>query len=106
MRRFDFSGAPMCLFDSLGFAWDRVALKAVSAKRLTADVQAVGERFLRRLPIYVWDAAVLEDNPMTLPEVKALLAGGEVRHRKLDDRQQVLNLAQSAKHLLALVKSG
>lgn len=99
----------MDLFNSLGFTWDRVAVRAVPPALKNKAANPVCARFARfeqRLDVFVWDAAVLEDNPMTLPEVQALLAGGEVRHRKLADKEQVLNLAQSAKHLLGLVKSG
>jgi Fic family protein len=58
------------------------------------------------LPEFVWDASVLEGNPLTFPEVKALLDGVTVGGRKISDQEQVLNLAESSKHLLALVKAG
>ncbi len=48
----------------------------------------------------------LEGNPFTFPEVKTLLDGVTVGGRKVSDQEQVLNLAESAKHLLALVKTG
>lgn len=56
------------------------------------------------LPEFVWDASVLEGNPFTFPEVKTLLEGVTVGGRKISDQSQVLNLAESAKHLLGLVK--
>ena len=56
------------------------------------------------LPEYVWDAGVLEGNPFTFPEVKTLLDGVTVGGRKLSDQEQILNLAQSSKHLLDLVR--
>jgi Fic family protein len=55
---------------------------------------------------FVWDASVLEGNPLTFPEVKTLLDGVTVGGRKISDQEQVLNLAESSKHLLALVKAG
>jgi len=58
------------------------------------------------LPEFVWDASVLEGNPLTFPEVKTLLDGVTVGGRKVSDQAQVLNLAQSAKYLLALVRAG
>lgn len=56
------------------------------------------------LPEYVWDAGVLEGNPITFPEVKTLLEGVTVGGRKLSDQEQILNLAASSKHLLDLVR--
>jgi prophage maintenance system killer protein len=56
------------------------------------------------LPEYVWDAGVLEGNPFTFPEVKTLLDGVTVGGRKLSDQEQILNLAQSSKYLLELVR--
>jgi len=58
------------------------------------------------LPEFVWDASVLEGNPFTYPEVKTLLDGVTVGGRKLSDQEQILNLAESAKRLLAMVRSG
>jgi hypothetical protein len=60
-------------------------------------------RFRHSLPEYVWDAAVLEGNPFTYPEVQTLLDGITVGGRKISDEQQVLNLAEAANELLRLV---
>jgi Fic family protein len=60
----------------------------------------------KMLPEFVWDASVLEGNPFTYPEVKTLLDGVTVGGRKVSDQEQVLNLAASAKRLLAMVKAG
>jgi hypothetical protein len=57
------------------------------------------------LPEYVWDAGVLEGNPFTFPEVKTLLEGVTTGGRKLSDQEQILNLAESSKHLMALVRN-
>ena len=54
----------------------------------------------------IWDASVLEGNPFTSPEVNTLLDGVTIGGRKISDQEQVLNLAESSKHLLALVKAG
>lgn len=93
----------MTLFDSLGFRWDR---SAVPTAVPTHSLERVCFRFHRLLPEFVWDAAVLEGNPFTFPEVKTLLEGVTVGGRKLSDQEQILNLAESAKRLLAMVKSG
>ncbi len=48
----------------------------------------------------------LKATPFTFPEVQTLLDGVTVGGRKISDQDQVLNLAESAKRLLAMVKSG
>lgn len=56
------------------------------------------------LPEYVWDAGVLEGNPFTFPEVKTLLEGVTVGGRRLSDQEQILNLVESSKYLIELIK--
>ena len=90
------------LFQYIGFSWDRVALPAIVPVH---SVERVCFRFQRMLPEFVWDAAVLEGNPFTFPEVKTLLDGVTVGGRKLSDQEQILNLAESSKVLLAMVKA-
>lgn len=93
----------MSLFGVLGFSWDR------SAVLREIPVHSMGRtcfRFHKMLPEFVWDAGVLEGNPFTFPEVKTLLDGVTVGGRKVSDQEQILNLAESSKKLLALVKSG
>lgn len=93
----------MELFKALGFCWDRdVAPDFVP----THSLERVCFRFHRMLPEFVWDASVLEGNPFTFPEVKTLLDGVTIGGRKISDQEQVLNLAESAKRLLSLVKTG
>jgi Fic family protein len=93
----------MNLFSALGFQWDRSALPAAPPVH---SIERAAFRFHRMLPEFVWDASMLEGNPFTFPEVKTLLDGVTVGGRKLSDQEQVLNLAESSKHLLALVKTG
>jgi len=91
------------LFDSLGFHWDR---SAVAGHVPVHSVERVCFRFHKMLPEFVWDAGVLEGNPFIFPEVKTLLDGITVGGRKVSDQEQILNLAEGSKHLLALVKAG
>ncbi|MHB8813940.1 MAG: Fic family protein [Steroidobacteraceae bacterium] len=91
----------MALFDSLGFSWNR---GSVPRELPRASVERAAFRFARMLPEYVWDAGVLEGNPFTFPEVKTLLDGVTVGGRKLSDQEQILNLAESSKYLLDLVR--
>jgi hypothetical protein len=89
------------LFDAMGFSWDRSAIPEHIPRY---SVERACFRFHRMLPEYVWDAGVLEGNPFTFPEVKTLLDGVTVGDHKLSDHEQILNLATSAKQLMALVK--
>ena len=93
----------MELFSALGFHWNRSTVPGVVP---THSIERVAFRFHRMLPEFVWDASVLEGNPFTFPEVKTLLDGVTIGGRKLVDQAQVLNLATSAKRLLARVKAG
>lgn len=93
----------MKLFAELGFRWDRSAIPSLVP---THSTERVCFRFHRMLPEFVWDASVLEGNPFTFPEVKTLLDGVTVGGRRVTDQEQVLNLAESSKRLLALVKAG
>lgn len=93
----------MTLFDALGFQWDRSAVPTCIA---THSLERVCFRVHKMLPEFVWDASVLEGNPFTYPEVKTLLDGVTVGGRMLSDQEQILNLAESAKRLLAMVRSG
>lgn len=93
----------MALFDALGFRWDR---SAVPASIPSHSVDRVCFRFHKMLPEFVWDASVLEGNPFTFPEVKTLLDGVTIGGRKISDQEQILNLAESSKRLLAMVRSG
>lgn len=93
----------MELFSALGFHWNRSVVPSVAPIH---SIERVVFRFHRMLPEFVWDASVLEGNPFTFPEVKTLLDGVTIGGRKISDQEQVLNLATSSKHLLALVKAG
>ena len=93
----------MELFGALGFRWNRSAIPIAVPNH---SIERVCFRFHRMLPEFVWDASVLEGNPFTFPEVMTLLDGVTIGGRKISDQEQVLNLAKSSKHLLALVKAG
>jgi prophage maintenance system killer protein len=93
----------MELFSALGFHWNRPTVPSVVP---THSIERVAFRFHRMLPEFIWDASVLEGNPFTFSEVKTLLDGVTVGGRKISDQEQVLNLAESSKQLLTLVKVG
>jgi Fic family protein len=91
------------MLTGLGFRWDRAAVRRDIPRFSTARAQW---RFNQSLPEYVWDAAVLEGNPFTYPEVQTLLDGITVGGRKISDERQILNLAEAARELTRLVKTG
>jgi Fic family protein len=91
------------VFEVLGFEWDR---SIVPAGVPVHSVERAAFRLHKALPEFVWDASVLEGNPFTFPEVQTLLDGVTVGGHKLSDERQVLNLAESARELLRLVREG
>ncbi|MHB8189953.1 MAG: Fic family protein [Ferrimicrobium sp.] len=93
----------MNLFEALGFGWDRTIMPGEVP---TYSIERACFRFHRMLPEFVWDAGVLEGNPFTFPEVQTLLDGVTVGGHKMSDQEQILNLAESSRRLLAQVKSG
>lgn len=90
-------------FDALGFRWDR---GLVPTDVPVHSVERAVFRLHKSLPEYVWDAAVLEGNPFTFPDVQTLMDGVTVGGHRLSDERQVLNLVESARDLLRLVKEG
>lgn len=91
------------LFDALGFRWDRSVLPknipTYSVERATANYNQALARF-------VYDAGALENNPLTFLEVKTVLDGVTVGGRKISDQEQIINLADSSKRLIAMVREG
>lgn len=64
-----------------------------------SDIAMVGvekarHRFRSALPDLIWNAAALEGNTFTLPEVRTLLEGVTVHGRPLEDERQVLALSE------------
>lgn len=92
----------MTLFDALGFRWNRLSVPSSISSH---SIARVCFRFHKMMPEFVWDASVLEGNPFTFPEVKTLLDGITVGGRKISDQEQILNLAESSKRLLVMVKN-
>lgn len=89
------------VFEVLGFRWDR---SGVPTNVPVHSVERAAFRLHKALPEFVWDASVLEGNPFTFPEVQTLLDGVTVGGHKISDERQVLNLADSARELLRLVR--
>ena len=91
------------LFDTLGFGWDRSVLpKNVP----TYSVERATARYNQMLVRFVYDAGALENNPLTFVEVKTVMDGVTVGGRKISDQEQIVNLADSSKRLVAMVRAG
>ena len=52
-------------------------------------------RLTKQLPDLVWNAAALEGNTFTLPEVRTLLDGITVGGKALAEQQQILDLSEA-----------
>ncbi|MET4780647.1 hypothetical protein [Glaciihabitans sp. UYNi722] len=87
-----------------GITWDPTALDFDLIQEPTP--QRVRSRFRAQLPEFIWDAAALEGNPYTLPEVQTLLAGITVTGHKLEDQNQILALNEGYNHVDTLVETG
>ena len=74
--------------------WDRLTTTTPERARF---------RFRASLPDLVWNAAALEGNTFTLPEVRTLLEGVTVGGKPLADEEQVLALSQAYSDLDQLV---
>ncbi|MGF6888232.1 hypothetical protein ABIA39_006751 [Nocardia sp. GAS34] len=81
---------------TLGFTWDTSELD-IDLARHTRE-RAVW-RMRRTMPGFVWDAAVLEGNPFTYPDVQTLMEGVTVGGHRLSNERQVLALADSMREL-------
>ncbi|GAA3884065.1 hypothetical protein GCM10022381_27820 [Leifsonia kafniensis] len=84
------NSATQVQLEETGITWDRSAVDWSLLERSTVD--RVRSRFRASLPEYIWDAAALEGNPYTLPEVQTLLEGITVTGHRIADQDQILAL--------------
>src|SRR5680860_222905 len=84
------SSAAQVQFEETGITWDPSAVVWSLLERSTVD--RARARFRASLPEYIWDAAALEGNPYTLPEVQTLLEGITVTGHRIADQDQILAL--------------
>ena len=84
------SAATRVQLEETGITWDRSAVDWSLLEGTT--VERARARFRASLPEYVWDAAALEGNPYTLPEVQTLLEGITVTGHRIADQNQILAL--------------
>jgi hypothetical protein len=89
-------------FALTGITWDSSAID-LGLFGGTGNVERARTRFRHRFPTMIWDAARLEGNTFTLPEVRTLLDGVTVSGKSLDDQNQILALNEGFNRLDALV---
>lgn len=74
--------------------------------RQQTSVDRVVYRFRKALPDFTWNAAAMEGNTFTLPEVKTLLDGVTVGGKRLEEAEQILALRDAITLLADLVTTG
>ena len=92
----------MSLHDILGFSWRRPDLPQQKPK----FIKEVVFQYMVELVTFVFDAAALEGNPMTLTEVGTLGQGGATPGHSQADREQVQNLYAASNELTTMVQKG
>lgn len=70
------------------------------------DITHALARFKLNLNKFIWNAAALEGNTFTLPEVITLLDGVTVGGKKLEDEEQILALSEGYNLLAESVEEG
>lgn len=92
----------------LGIDWDwsGIDLAAIGGSEGSSSPERALARFRANLPVIIWDAARLEGNNFTLPEVQTLLDGVTVEGKKVEDQDQILALNAAYNELDRLVSSG
>ncbi|GAA2247921.1 hypothetical protein N1031_17865 [Herbiconiux moechotypicola] len=94
--------------DLLGIDWDwsGVDITVMGESDGELAVERALTRFRAGLAVIIWDAARLEGNTFTLPEVQTLLDGVTVEGKKIEEQQQVLALNDAYNELDRLVQTG
>lgn len=96
------SGDAKIQFAACGISWGDFDVDHIK----DGGVDRARHRLRSHLPELVWNAAALEGNNFTLPEVKTLLDGVTVGGRKIDDQRQIVALSEAFNLLDELVGSG
>ena len=86
----------------LDLVWEPVDWSGIQR----SSVERALWRYRRAPPELVWDAAALEGNSFTYPEVQTLLEGITVGGRRVEEAHQVTALADSSRLVDDLVREG
>ncbi|MFV0433866.1 MAG: hypothetical protein ACK5LO_07810 [Leucobacter sp.] len=84
--------------------WDRTAIDFDRIQR--GSVERSRHRFRSGLPNLIWNAAALEGNSFTLPEVQTLLDGVTVGGKPNEDAKQILALSDAYSFVDEIVGAG
>lgn len=87
-----------------GIHWDPRDLDLARIRRV--GLEKARHRFRAALPDLIWNAAALEGNTFTLPEVQTLLDGTTVGGKALEEEQQILALSEGYNLVDRLVGTG
>lgn len=87
-----------------GVTW---ALDGVDLDQIVPKtVERARHRFRAAIPDFIWNAAALEGNTFTLPEVRTLLDGVTVSGKRVEEEQQILALSEGYSLVDELVGTG
>ena len=89
-------------FDACGITWRDFAVDQIQASSL----ERARHRFRAQFPVLIWNAAALEGNNFTLPEVQTLLGGSTVAGKSIEDERQILSLSEAYSRLDEIVGEG
>lgn len=84
--------------------WDHTAIHFDQISHV--GVEKARHRFRASIPDLVWNAAALEGNTFTLPEVRTLLDGTTVDGKRLEEERQILALSEGYSLVDELVGAG
>ena len=87
-----------------GVNWNGSMIDVDGIHRSTVD--RARARFRAQLPELVWNAAALEGNTYTLPEVRTLLEGVTVGGKHVEEAEQILDLSEAYARLDEMVGAG
>lgn len=78
--------------EGIGIQWDPSRVDPAGIHHVGTDKAL--QRFLAALPDLIWNAAALEGNTFTLPEVRSFLDGSPVHGGSIEDERQLLALSE------------
>ncbi|WP_439690442.1 Fic family protein [Curtobacterium sp. SP.BCp] len=98
------AATPEETFEATGVGWD--ANRIDFGRIRQTSVERSRFRFKNSMPDLVWNAAALEGNTFTLPEVRTLLDGVTIGGKKIEEEEQVLALVDGYTRVDELVSGG
>ena len=69
------------------------------------NIKLILQKIKHMLPEYIYDAVQVENNPITIPEIKTLVDGITIGGHRISDVQQIINLNNSWKYLMESLKN-